>query len=114
MSDDRPDADGEDRPNADDRENGNEYSRNGGADGGTDAEATPDLDELREHLEALAAANAAIRAYGETHDVPVFEFSAKRIDGTIATLRQNVPGALTDFEEMEPGERDDEKRDTEE
>jgi hypothetical protein len=69
------------------------------ADPDADPEPEPDLDELRARVAALDAANEALRAYGEAHDLPVIERSATRIDGTIATLRQNVPGTPTGTEE---------------
>ena len=64
-----------------------------------DGDRNVDLDELRELVEELADANDAVREYGDDHDIPAVERTAKRIDGTIATLRQNVPGTLSDREE---------------
>ncbi len=64
-----------------------------------DRDESPDLDELRELVAELAEANDAVREYGDEHGIPAIERTAKRIDGTIATLRQNVPGALSDREE---------------
>ena len=62
-------------------------------------DAEIDLDELRELVAELSDANDAVRAYGEDHTIPAIERTAERIDGTIATLRQNVPGALSEREE---------------
>lgn len=53
-----------------------------------------DPEELLARIENLEAAVADLQAYGETHDIPVVERTATRIDGTVATLYGNVPGGL--------------------
>lgn len=53
-----------------------------------------DLDELRALVADLDEAAAALRAYGEANDVPAIERGAKRVEGTLGSVKQNVPGAL--------------------
>ena len=62
-------------------------------------DADIDLDELRRLVDELADANDAVGEYGDAHGIPAIERTAERIEGTIATLRQNVPGALEEREE---------------
>lgn len=56
----------------------------------------PDLDELRALVDDVDDAIAALREYGDDHDIPAIERDAKRMQGTLSTVRQNVPGGLTD------------------
>ena len=53
-----------------------------------------DLDELRALVADLDESAAALRAYGEANDVPAIERGAKRVQGTLDSVKQNVPGAL--------------------
>ncbi|GGN10549.1 hypothetical protein [Halarchaeum nitratireducens] len=57
-------------------------------------DAPDDLDELRALVADLDASAAALRAYGEANDVPAIERGAKRVQGTLDSVKQNVPGAL--------------------
>ena len=56
----------------------------------------PDADELARYVEELDAAATALREYGADHDLPAIERNAKRIQGTVAIIRQNVPGGLVE------------------
>ncbi|GAD53849.1 hypothetical protein MBEHAL_2609 [Halarchaeum acidiphilum MH1-52-1] len=53
-----------------------------------------DFDELRALVADLDEAAAALRAYGEANDIPAIERNAKRVQGTVGTVKQNVPGGI--------------------
>lgn len=53
-----------------------------------------DYEELRRLVEELDAAATELREYGDDNDIPAIERSAKRIQGTVGIVRQNVPGGL--------------------
>lgn len=53
-----------------------------------------DVEELREHIDELAARAAALRECGEQAGFPAVERNAKRIEATVAMLKMNVPPEL--------------------
>ncbi|MFB6078886.1 MAG: hypothetical protein ABEJ80_07915 [Halarchaeum sp.] len=55
-----------------------------------------DIDELQRLVDDLEEATAALREYGDENDIPAIERNAKRIEGTVGIVKQNVPGGLTD------------------
>lgn len=58
-------------------------------------DSDPDVEALLERVEDLEAAVAALREFGDEHDIPAIERNAKRIEGSTEAIRQNVPGGLT-------------------
>lgn len=55
-----------------------------------------ELAELQERVATLEEAIVAVREFGEEHDNPAIERSASRLAGTVAILKQNVPGSLVE------------------
>lgn len=50
--------------------------------------------ELRRKIDDLEETAAELRSDGDELGIPAIERNAKRIEDTIAILRQNVPGGL--------------------
>jgi len=55
-----------------------------------------DVQELATYVDDLDAAATTLREYGIDHDLPAIERNAKRVQGTVEIIRQNVPGGLTE------------------
>ena len=53
-----------------------------------------DIEELHRLVADLDEATTALREYGDENDIPAIERNAKRIQGTVGIVRQNVPGGL--------------------
>lgn len=68
----------------------------------------PDPADLLALLDELDSTLADLRAYGETHGIPVIERSAVRIRGTTDVLRENIPGGISQAADRraEPGSND--------
>lgn len=50
--------------------------------------------EIAEEIERLEAATARLRELGEEADLPAVERNAKRVEGVVETLADNVPPEL--------------------
>lgn len=63
---------------------------------GTDESDGVPLAELAERIERLAETTEELRELGEEHEIPAVERNAKRIQGVLHVLEQNVPRDLID------------------
>lgn len=57
---------------------------------------TDDVQEIRERIDEIAEAAERLQELGDRQNVPAVERTAKRIEGTLTTLDNNVPPELTD------------------
>lgn len=58
----------------------------------------PSIEELQELVDDLETALTNVRTYGAEQNIPAIERNAKRMEGTLDMVKQNVPGGLTDNE----------------
>lgn len=52
------------------------------------------IEEMRTQLEQLSATTDQLRKLGEQEDFPAVEHNARRIQGIVAMLEQNLPPEL--------------------